>query len=142
MTPQVFLIAFLVFGGVILGMSVGVLFGRRCLKGSCGGLSAWRDELGRPMCEACAECPEKKHECELEEAEVSPSGPSASTSSSATPDAATSGAATSGVATSGVATSGVATSSVATGGGSSSGPVAPGVSSHAGVDGTGTTREG
>lgn len=117
MIPQVFLIAFLVFGGVILGMSVGVLFGRRRLKGSCGGLSAWRDEIGRPMCEACAECPEKKHECELEEAEASASGPSASTSGAATPAA-------------------------SAGGGSSSGPVPPGVGSHVGVDGTGATREG
>jgi len=61
-----FVAAFLVFLGVVAGMAIGVIFGRRAIRGSCGGLSAWRDELGRPMCEACAECPEKRDECELE----------------------------------------------------------------------------
>lgn len=65
---ETFLAALIVFGGVVAGMAVGVIFGKRQLRGSCGGLSAWRDELGRPMCEACAECPEKRDECELREA--------------------------------------------------------------------------
>ena len=70
MNLQVVFISFLVFVAVVLGMAVGVIFSNRRLKGSCGGLSAWRDELGDPMCDACAECPEKKEECELRDVEV------------------------------------------------------------------------
>jgi hypothetical protein len=69
MNLQLVLISFLVFVAVVVGMAVGVIFSNRRLKGSCGGLSAWRDELGDPMCDACAECPEKKSECELRDLE-------------------------------------------------------------------------
>ena len=65
----VFIGALFVFVGVVAAMSVGVIFGDRRIKGSCGGLETWRDEIGRPMCEACADCPEKRLECELEQAE-------------------------------------------------------------------------
>ncbi len=65
----VFIGALFVFVGVVAAMSVGVIFGDRRIKGSCGGLETWRDEIGRPMCEACVECPEKRLECELEHEE-------------------------------------------------------------------------
>ncbi len=34
---KLFLITLAVFGIVILVMAVGVIFGRRCIRGSCGG---------------------------------------------------------------------------------------------------------
>ena len=43
---KLFLITLLVFGLVLLAMSVGVILGHRCIKGSCGGLG---------NCEACRE---------------------------------------------------------------------------------------
>ena len=70
----IFLAALLVFAGVIIGMSVGVIFTGRRIKGSCGGLSAWKDADGRSICEACADCPEKKTTCELEDGELKESG--------------------------------------------------------------------
>ena len=74
MNIQLVLVSFLVFVAVVVGMAVGVIFSNRRLKGSCGGLSAWRDELGDPMCDACADCPEKKSECELREREDAAAG--------------------------------------------------------------------
>ncbi len=35
-----FLITFIVFGIVLLAMAVGVIFGRRCIRGSCGGVGS------------------------------------------------------------------------------------------------------
>ena len=49
-----FLSALVVFTLVIAAMAVGVIFGNRAIKGSCGGLGAMRDELGQPMCECGA----------------------------------------------------------------------------------------
>ena len=46
--------ALLVFGLVIAGMAVGVIFSNRRIKGSCGGLSAMSDEFGQPLCECGA----------------------------------------------------------------------------------------
>ncbi len=66
---DIFVGAFLVFAFVVTAMAVGVIFSDRRLKGSCGGLSTWKDGDGRPVCEACADCPEKKKECELENRE-------------------------------------------------------------------------
>lgn len=43
--------AFLIAVG---GMAVGVLFGRRCLRGSCGGLAGRKDEYGNVLCEMCS----------------------------------------------------------------------------------------
>lgn len=39
------LLAFLVFGAVIAAMSIGVMAGRRPIKGSCGGLNGSGCEL-------------------------------------------------------------------------------------------------
>lgn len=64
-----FVAAFLIFAAVLAAMAVGVIFGDRRIKGSCGGLAAWKDADGSPICDACAECPEKKEECELENRE-------------------------------------------------------------------------
>tara|TARA_Y100000588_G_scaffold327596_1_gene362691 strand:+ start:380 stop:589 length:210 start_codon:yes stop_codon:yes gene_type:complete len=46
--------AFVVFGVVMVGMAVGVIFSNRRIKGSCGGLNAMQDDFGRPMCECGA----------------------------------------------------------------------------------------
>ena len=46
--------AFVVCAIVMLGMAVGVIFGNIRIKGTCGGLGAMRDDLGRPMCECGA----------------------------------------------------------------------------------------
>ena len=49
-----FLPAFAIFAIVMVGMAVGVIVGNRRIKGSCGGLGALRDEIGRPLCECGA----------------------------------------------------------------------------------------
>jgi hypothetical protein len=53
LSAVVFLIAF-------TGLAVGTIVAGRRLRGSCGGLSGFRDEQGNPMCESCtnpaAEC--------------------------------------------------------------------------------------
>ena len=41
---KLFLITLAVFGIVILVMAVGVIFGRRCIRGSCGGGCECLDE--------------------------------------------------------------------------------------------------
>ena len=61
---------FLVFIAVVAAMAVGVIFSGRRIKGSCGGLAVWKDADGNSICEACADCPEKKKECELESREA------------------------------------------------------------------------
>lgn len=48
-----FLATFTIFSLAMLGMAVGVLVGRRCLQGSCGGLAGMRDERGNSLCESC-----------------------------------------------------------------------------------------
>jgi len=48
------LAAFVVFGLVIVGMAVGVIFSNRQIKGSCGGLNTMSDQFGQPMCECGA----------------------------------------------------------------------------------------
>ena len=52
-----YLAALLVFGIVIAGMAVGVIFSNRRIKGSCGGLSAMSDEFGQPLCGECGAPP-------------------------------------------------------------------------------------
>ncbi len=49
----VFLMALVIFAIAILGMSVGVLFSNRRLKGTCGGLAGLKNEQGQTLCEAC-----------------------------------------------------------------------------------------
>lgn len=52
----IFLVTFLVMGLAILAMAVGVLFGRRPIGGSCGGL----DRLGLECDAGCDKpCPER-----------------------------------------------------------------------------------
>ncbi|MEM7233573.1 MAG: (Na+)-NQR maturation NqrM [Planctomycetota bacterium] len=76
----IYIATFIVFASVIAGMAVGVIFSNRRIRGSCGGLSAWKDELGKPMCEACADDPNKKHDCELLDEDEAPTEPAASAS--------------------------------------------------------------
>ena len=63
---EIVLISCGVFGGVILAMAVGVIFGNRQIKGSCGGLAGMKDEHGNSMCDVCSipvdECPEMQRE--------------------------------------------------------------------------------
>jgi hypothetical protein len=65
---ETFLIALLFFGAFTILMAVGVIFARKPLKGSCGGLSALSDKTGTPpLCEICGEDPRLKTEpCNLE----------------------------------------------------------------------------
>jgi len=51
-----FLITFLVIAAVIVIMSVGVLFGRKPVQGSCGGMN---NIAGLKECEICGGEPEK-----------------------------------------------------------------------------------
>ncbi len=51
---EIFLISFVIMVIALLGMGIGVLFGRQGIKGSCGG-------LGSGGCGICTE------RCELEE---------------------------------------------------------------------------
>ncbi len=49
MTLITLVLAFFVMLAVVAGMAVGVVFGRKPISGSCGGLSA----LGSATCEIC-----------------------------------------------------------------------------------------
>lgn len=51
------LVAVAVFAIAMGAMAVGVLLGRRQLKGSCGGLSSMTDEQGNSLCESCSAPP-------------------------------------------------------------------------------------
>lgn len=46
-------IAFGIFLLVAVGMAVGVLFGRRSISGSCGGLANRKDADGKTACSLC-----------------------------------------------------------------------------------------
>jgi hypothetical protein len=50
------LLTLIVFGLALLGMSVGVIFGNRCIRGTCGGLSNAYGKQGGVTCEACCSC--------------------------------------------------------------------------------------
>jgi hypothetical protein len=47
------LLATCIFALALLGMSVGVLFGNRRIKGSCGGVAGLDDGKGKVHCGAC-----------------------------------------------------------------------------------------
>jgi hypothetical protein len=48
---ELFLISFVIIGLALLGMGIGVLFGRGSLKGSCGGLNTIRGlDTECPVC--------------------------------------------------------------------------------------------
>ena len=49
-----FLITLAVFGLVLLGMSVGVIFGNRRIRGTCGGLSHAEGKHRQMTCDACS----------------------------------------------------------------------------------------
>jgi hypothetical protein len=51
------LISVAVFALALLGMSLGVIFGNRRIRGSCGGLADNGDAHGQPMCDACTSNP-------------------------------------------------------------------------------------
>ena len=48
-----FLVTLAVFIVALAGMAVGVMLSGRRIKGSCGGLSAYKDREGNSVCEAC-----------------------------------------------------------------------------------------
>ena len=50
---QLLTISVAVFGIAIIAMAVGVIFGKRRIQGSCGGLAGLTDDQGRTLCEGC-----------------------------------------------------------------------------------------
>lgn len=52
---KLFLVVLAIFLVAVLLMAVGVIFGRRRIQGSCGGLAGMRDRTGRTMCEVCSD---------------------------------------------------------------------------------------
>ncbi len=46
--------AILIFALAIAAMAVGVIFGKRRIQGSCGGLAGTTDEEGNPVCSLCS----------------------------------------------------------------------------------------
>lgn len=68
---ETFIFAFCAFAVVMIGMSVGVMFKRKPIAGSCGGLNAISDadhclvcgtpvDPNSPLKERLSECPRKK----------------------------------------------------------------------------------
>lgn len=64
-------IAAVVFGLVIAGMAVGVMFSNRRIKGSCGGLANMREGDGQSPCMACGGTPSDCDEVKQAECAVS-----------------------------------------------------------------------
>ena len=62
---EVFVISFVVLVIAVLGMAIGVIFGRTCIKGSCGGLGTIKKAFGVD----CSACPYKSRE-EEEQQEI------------------------------------------------------------------------
>ena len=50
---KTFLAVLILMGLSLLGMALGMLLGGKCLKGSCGGLSAVTNEDGATVCGIC-----------------------------------------------------------------------------------------
>ena len=55
----IFLLAVAIFGSVVAGMAVGVMFKRPCLRGSCGGTPVLGPDGHKLSCETC---PNRKRE--------------------------------------------------------------------------------
>ena len=51
---MIMLITTILFGVIIAGMAVGVIFGRRAISGSCGGIANHKDEDGNTSCALCS----------------------------------------------------------------------------------------
>ena len=65
-----FLITLGVFAVALCGMAIGVMVSGRRIKGSCGGLSSFKDRDGNSVCEACSNpSPDCSRRRELEDAE-------------------------------------------------------------------------
>lgn len=47
------LVAFVVFGIVMAGMAIGVIFSNRCLRGTCGGVGVTDAEGNELLCDTC-----------------------------------------------------------------------------------------
>jgi hypothetical protein len=54
----VILLSIAIFALALFGMSVGVVFSNRRIRGSCGGLSSIRDKHGDMRCAACSSNPD------------------------------------------------------------------------------------
>jgi hypothetical protein len=50
---MVYVLALMIFGTAVVGMSLGVMFCGRSIRGSCGGLSNIRSPHGKMACDAC-----------------------------------------------------------------------------------------
>lgn len=50
---NLFLLTLVVFAVALAGMAIGVMISGRRIKGSCGGLSSFKDRDGNSVCEAC-----------------------------------------------------------------------------------------
>ncbi len=55
-TMQFFLSALVAFALALIGMAIGVLFGKSCLRGTCGGSGAHLDGATPGGCEHCPSC--------------------------------------------------------------------------------------
>ena len=62
MAIEIILIALVVFLVAVFAMALGAIFGKRCLRGSCGGLSSLRARAGLPLCEGCTAAADSQHE--------------------------------------------------------------------------------
>lgn len=56
---QIFLMTFIIFGLCVFALSIGVVFGKRCIEGSCGGMGQLKRMFGL---DPCATCPVAKRD--------------------------------------------------------------------------------
>lgn len=57
-----FVLSFLILTVIVAGMAVGVLFGRKPIKGTCGGLNNVNNAEGQTSCQLCGGDPVKCEE--------------------------------------------------------------------------------